>query len=344
MPSFTLAELARRVGGEVVGDGGLVVQGIRALEQAGPEHLSFYHNRRYLEAARASAAGALLVADAAPFAGRTLLVRREPYLALAELLELFHPPVRPPAGVHPSAVVAASARLGEGVSVGPHVTIGENAVIGEGAVLGAGCVVGDGVEVGADTVVHPNVVIEPGCRVGARCILHAGVVIGSDGYGFATVGGVHRKVPQVGIAVIEDDVEMGANCTVDRATLGETRIGRGSKLDNLVHVGHNVQVGEHCLLVAQVGISGSTRLGHHVVMAGQSGAVGHIRIGDGTVVTAKTGVTEDTPAGAMVSGFPSRPHRQWLKAQANLYALEELRQAVKRLEASLSAEGGAEHD
>lgn len=344
MPAFTVAELARRVGGEVVGDGGLVVHGVRALEDAGPEHLSFYHNRRYLEAARASAAGALLVADAAPFPGRTLLVRREPYLALAELLELFHPPVRPPAGVHPSAVVAASACLGEGVSVGPHVTIGDNAVIGERAVLGAGCVVGDGVQVGADTVLHPNVVIEPGCRVGARCILHAGVVIGSDGYGFATVGGAHRKVPQVGIAVVEDDVEMGANCTVDRATLGETRIGRGSKLDNLVHVGHNVQVGEHCLLVAQVGISGSTRLGHHVVMAGQSGAVGHIRIGNKTVVTAKTGVTEDTPEGAMVSGFPSRPHRQWLKAQANLYALEELRQAVKRLEASLSAKGGAEHD
>ncbi|MEP0773520.1 MAG: UDP-3-O-(3-hydroxymyristoyl)glucosamine N-acyltransferase [Acidobacteriota bacterium] len=344
MPSFSLAELARRVGGEVVGDGGLTVRGVRALEDAGPEHLSFYHNRRYLEAARASAAGALLVADATPFPGRTLLVRREPYLALAELLELFHPPVRPPAGVHPSAVVAASARLGEEVSVGPHVTIGDNAVIGERAVLGAGCVVGDGVQVGADTVLHPNVVIEPGCRVGARCILHAGVVIGSDGYGFATVGGVHRKVPQVGIAVIEDDVELGANCTVDRATLGETRIGRGSKLDNLVHVGHNVQVGERCLLVAQVGISGSTRLGHHVVMAGQSGAVGHIRIGNGTVVTAKTGVTEDTPEGAMVSGFPSRPHRQWLKAQANLYTLEELRQVVKRLEASLSAEGGAEHD
>lgn len=344
MPAYTLAELAARVAAEVVGDGSLTIRGIRPLEEAGPEHLSFYHNRRYLDAALASAAGALLVADAAPFPGRVLLVRRDPYLALAELLELFHPVARPAAGVHPSAVVATSACLSEGVSVGPHVTVGEGAVVGERAVLAAGCVLGDGAEVGADTVLHPNVVIESGCRVGARCILHAGVVIGSDGYGFATAAGVHRKVPQVGIAVVEDDVEIGANCTVDRATLGETRIGRGCKLDNLVHVGHNVQVGEHCLLVAQVGISGSTRLGHHVVMAGQSGAVGHLRIADGTVVTAKTGVTGDTAPGAMVSGFPSRPHKQWLRALANLYALEEVRRAVKRIEASLSPGGGPDDD
>ncbi len=344
MPAYTLAELAARVGAEVVGDGSLTVSGIRPLEQAGPEHLSFYHNRRYLDAARASLAGALLVADAAPFQGRTLLVRRDPYLALAELLELFHPSSAPPPGVHPSAVVAASARIGEGASVGPHVTVGEGAVVGERAVLGPGCALGEGAEVGAGTVLRANVVIEAGCRVGARCLLHAGVVVGSDGYGFATVAGVHRKVPQVGTAIVEDDVEIGANCTIDRATLGETRIGRGCKLDNLVHVGHNVQVGEHSLLVAQVGISGSTRLGHHVVMAGQSGAVGHIRIGDGTVVTAKTGVTEDTPPGAMVSGFPSRPHKQWLRALANLYGLEELRRTVRRIEASLSAGGGPGDD
>ncbi len=344
MPGYTLAELAARVGAEVVGEGELRVTGIRPLEDAEPEHLSFYHNRRYLEAARGSRAGALLVADPAPFPGRTLLVRREPYVALAELLELFHPPPVPQAGVHPSAVVAATARVGAGASVGPHVTIGEGAVVGERAVLGPGCVVGDGAEVGADTVLRANVVIEAGCRVGARCLLHAGVVIGSDGYGFASAGGVHRKVPQVGIAIVEDDVEIGANCTVDRATLGETRIGRGCKLDNLVHVGHNVEVGEHSLLVAQVGISGSTKLGRHVVMAGQSGAVGHIRIGDGTVVTAKTGVTEDTPPGAMVSGFPSRPHKQWLRALANLYGLEDLRRAVKRLEALVSAGKGPGDD
>ncbi len=340
MTTFTLGELAMHAGGAVVGDAGRRVEGIKTLEDAGPQHLSFYHNRRYLQAARDSAAGALLVADPAPFPERDLLVCADPYAALAALLELMHPAERPAAGIHPAAVVAASARIGDGASVGPHAVVGERALVGAWAVVGAGCVLGDDVEVGEGTVLHPHVVIEPRCRVGARCILHAGVVLGSDGFGFATAGGVHRKVPQVGIVVVEDDVELGANVCVDRAALGETRIGRGTKVDNLVQIAHNVTVGEHSLLVAQAGISGSTRLGHHVVMAGQSGAVGHIAIGDGTVVTAKTGVTQDTPAGAMVSGFPSRPHKEWLRATANLFTLDELRRRVKKLEAAVRQLGG----
>jgi UDP-3-O-[3-hydroxymyristoyl] glucosamine N-acyltransferase len=339
MTSFTLRELADRISGEVVGDGSRRLVGIGTLQDAGPEHLSFYHNRRYLDAARRSGAGALLVADATPFPGRDLLVRRDPYAALGELLKLFYPPTPPPAGIHPTAAVAATARLGEGVSVGPHTTVGEGAVIGERAVLGPGCVVGEGVEIGVDTVLRPNVVVEDRCRIGARCILHAGVVIGSDGFGFATVEGVHRKIPQVGIVVVEDDVELGANVTVDRAALGETRIGHGTKVDNLVQIGHNVRVGPHSLLVAQVGISGSTTLGHHVIMAGQSGAVGHIHLGDGTVVTGKTGVTEDTAPGSMVSGFPSRPHKLWLRAMANLYGLEALRRRLGEIEKSLAKRG-----
>ncbi len=332
MPTFTLGELAAQVGGTVIGDPDRRIEAIRTLEDAGAEHLSFYHNRRYLASARESAAGALLVADPAPFPGRDLLVCADPYAALGRLLEVMHPQARPAGGVHASAAVAASARIGAGASVAAHAVVGERVVVGDGSVIGAGCVLGDDVEIGAGTVLHPHVVIEPRCRVGARCILHAGVVIGSDGFGFATVRGVHHKVPQVGIAVIEDDVELGANVCVDRAALGETRVGRGTKVDNLVQIAHNVRVGEHSLLVAQSGISGSTRLGHHVVMAGQSGAVGHITIGDGVIVTAKTGVTEDTPAGAMVSGFPGRPHKQWLRATANLFTLEELRRRVKQLE------------
>ena len=190
--------------------------------------------------------------------------------------------------------MAASARLGDGVSVGPHAVVGDRAMLGDRAVVGAGSVLGDDCDVGPDSFLHPHVVVEPGCSVGARCILHAGVVIGSDGFGFATVAGVHHKVPQVGIVVVEDDVELGANVCIDRAALGATRIGRGTKVDNLVQIAHNVEVGEHSLLVAQVGVSGSTKLGHHVVMAGQSGAVGHLHIAENTVVTAKTGVTEDT--------------------------------------------------
>jgi UDP-3-O-[3-hydroxymyristoyl] glucosamine N-acyltransferase len=340
MSAYTLGELATKVGGTVVGAPGRRIEGVNTLEEADERQLSFYHNRRYLQVARSSKAGALLVADAASFPGRDLLVCTEPYAALGVLLELFHPRPRPAKGVHPTAVVAATARIGEGASVAAHAVIGERARVGARAVVGPGCAIGDDAEIGDDTELHPNVVVEPRCRVGSRCILHAGVVIGSDGYGFATVSGQHRKIPQVGIVVIEDDVELGANVCVDRATLGETRIGHGTKVDNLVQIAHNVKVGEHSLLVSQVGISGSTHLGHHVVMAGQSGAAGHLTIGDGAVVTAKAGVLEDVAAGAMVSGYPSRPHKAWLRAMANLFTLEELRRRVKALEEAVRQSGG----
>jgi UDP-3-O-[3-hydroxymyristoyl] glucosamine N-acyltransferase len=337
---LTLAELAAHVGGEVAGDGGTAVTGVRALDQAGPEDLSFYHNRRYLDAAHSTAAGVLLVADPAPFPGRALLVCREPYAALGEILRLFHPDARPPAGVHPSAAVAASAVVDKGATVAACAVVGEGATVGARAVVGPCCVIAAGAAVGDDTVLHPNVVVEAGCRVGARCVVHAGAVVGSDGFGFATVRGEHRKVPQVGTVVVEDDVELGANVCIDRAALGETRIGRGTKVDNLVQIGHNVQIGPHSLIVAQVGISGSTRLGHHVVMAGQSGSAGHLTIADGTQVAAQSAVMHDTPPGAVVAGSPARPLREYQKAMAGLYRLEELRARVRALEAAVARLGG----
>jgi UDP-3-O-[3-hydroxymyristoyl] glucosamine N-acyltransferase len=327
-----LADLGAQLGAEVVGDGGLEIRGVRPLDSATAEDLSFLHNPKYVNEAKASKAGAILVADPEAFPERNLLVCPEPYLALAHALEIFHPVDSPPAGVHPTAFVADGVSLGEGASIGPMVSVGAGSSIGERSVVGAGCVLGQGVEIGGDCVLHPRVVVEDGCRLGDRCIVHSGTVIGSDGFGFATVDGSHHKVPQVGIVVLEDDVELGANVCVDRAALGETRICRGTKVDNLVQIAHNVQVGEHCLLVAQVGISGSTTIGHHSVFAGQAGCSGHLKIGSGVVMAAKAAAYKDVPDGATMAGAPARPHREWLKANANLQRLDGLRTKVKDLE------------
>ena len=333
---LALSQLAAELGAEVMGDGDHEVCGVRPLDTAGSEHLSFLHNPKYVEEARSSSAGAILVADPAVLPDRNLLVCPEPYLALARALEHFHPSERPEPGVHPSAVVGVDVVLCDGASVGPLASVGEGAKLGERTVVGPGCILGRGVVVGADCVLHPRVVIEDGCCVGDRCVIHSGAVIGSDGCGFATVDGVHHKVPQVGIVVLEDDVELGANVCIDRAALGETRIGRGTKVDNLVQIAHNVEVGEHCLLVAQVGISGSTRIGHHTVFAGQSGCSGHLSIGSGVVLAARAAAFKDVPDGVTVAGAPARPHREWLKANANLQRLDGLRRKVKELEARLS--------
>jgi UDP-3-O-[3-hydroxymyristoyl] glucosamine N-acyltransferase len=331
-----LSELAERLGADLVGDANHEIRGVRPLDSAGEEHLSFLHNPKYVEDARSSQAGAVLVADASLLPGKNLLVCPEPYLALARVLEIFFPVEAPAPGIHASAVVADDVEMGDGASIGPLVAVGAGAVIGAGSIIGPGCVLGRGTVIGEGSFLHPRVVVEDGCRIGNRCVIHSGSVIGSDGFGFATVDGTHHKVPQVGIVVIDDDVELGANVCVDRAALGETRIGHGTKVDNLVQVAHNVEVGPDCLLVAQSGISGSTKLGHHTVMAGQAGCVGHITVGSGVVLSARAVATKDVPDGVTLSGHPGQPHREWLKTNANLKRLEGLRQQVKDLEARLA--------
>jgi UDP-3-O-[3-hydroxymyristoyl] glucosamine N-acyltransferase len=335
-----LADLAERVGGEVRGDGGRSIAGIASLEEAAPDQLALWVDPRLRAAAEASRACALLV-DAAGAgrlgAGRDLLVVADPRYAFACLLALFHPPARPPAGVHPTAVLAAGCRIDPSAHVGPYAVIGEGAEVGAEAVVEAHVVVGRGCRLGRGAWLHPHAVLYAGSEVGERCEVHAGAVIGSDGFGYVPHGGVHHKVPQVGRAVLEADVEVGANAAVDRATLGETRIGAGSKLDNLVQVGHNVRLGKGCVLSGQAGVAGSAKLGDGVVMGGQSGSSGHLEIGDGVQVAAKSAVLQSVPSGARVAGIPAVDLAVWRRQVVALAKLGELRRRVAALERRLGA-------
>jgi UDP-3-O-[3-hydroxymyristoyl] glucosamine N-acyltransferase len=336
--TFSLAELAARVGGEVSGDGGLCLEGVAALEEATPAQLSFFSNRKYRRAFEASRAGAVVVEPDEPTpAGRTVVRVKNAYLAFAKITTLFHPPerARPEvaagAAVHPSAQVDPSAQLMPLCSVGPGARVGPRTILHPGVQLGEGAVVG------ADCLLHANSVVREGCVLGDRVILQPGAVVGSDGFGFAFdpggdgQGPRHYKFPQVGVVVVEDDVELGANTCVDRAALGVTRIGRGTKIDNLVQIAHNVEVGPLSLLVAQVGVSGSTKLGMGVVVAGQVGIVGHLRIGDGVRIGAQSGVSSDLEPGATVSGSPAQPHAAWLRNVAAFEHLAEMRRELSRL-------------
>jgi UDP-3-O-[3-hydroxymyristoyl] glucosamine N-acyltransferase len=333
-----LCDLAEYVGGRVIGDGSVVISRVSPIEEAGQGDITFVANPRYarfIAASRASAVivGPQIVVDEAPASGQSFLEVAQPYVAFAKILQLFAPSAEHRREIAASAHVEPTAKLGESVSVYPNVYVGKNAKVGDRSVLLPGVFLGDRVEVGNDCVLHPNVVVRDGCRLGNKVILHAGVVIGSDGFGYAGGGDQRIKIPQMGIVEIEDNVEIGANTTIDRATLGRTLICRGAKIDNLVQIAHNVTVGENSVIAAQAGIAGSTKLGKNVTLAGQVGVVNHIEIGEGATIGPQSGVPQSVPAGALLSGgIGVAPHHQWLKVMTLLPQLPKLWHLVRTLE------------
>jgi UDP-3-O-[3-hydroxymyristoyl] glucosamine N-acyltransferase len=315
---FQLEDVAAAVGGRVVGDATVRLSGAESLERAGPADLSWIAGARRVRDASATRAGALLVASEEAAGGRPAVVVENPLAAFALWSARVRPPARPRAGVSPRANVDRRAKIARGASVAPGATVAAGARVGARAVISSGAFIGPDAEIGEDTWIHPNAAVLAGCRVGARCIVHAGAVIGSDGFGYVWDGREHRKIPQVGIVRIEDDVEVGANSAIDRATFGETVIGRGTKIDNLVQVGHNVVVGEHAILCGQVGIAGSSRIGARATLAGQAGVGDHATVGEGATVTGQAGLSSGgrVPDGAVVSGMPVTAHRDFLKSAA----------------------------
>ena len=335
--AFTLSQVAQVVGGRVHGDGDTVLTGVATLESAGQRDLSWVNDERLEAAGASSRAGALLVSSESRASGKPAVVVPLPQLALARWLEARHARPRPKPGKARGAFVDRTARLGAGVSVAAGATVAAGARVGARTVLAAGAYVGEGAEIGEDCFLHPHAAVLAGCRIGARCILHVGAVVGSDGFGYVWDGQGHHKIPQVGIVRVEDDVEIGANSAIDRATLGETVIGRGTKIDNLVQVGHNVVVGPHAVFCGQAGIGGSSRIGAGVTLAGQVGISDHVTIGDGAILTGQAGVARRgrVPAGAVLSGMPALPHREFLRRAALLGRLEAALERIIALERRL---------
>jgi len=330
---LTLSELAKRLDCRLEGDGALEITGVAGLEQAKPGDLTFFSNPKYAAALGSTRASAVIAGDDAPPASCSVLRSSHPYLAFAKAVEILAPPVRPKPGIHPLASIGAAVTLGDGVSIGPFVAIAEGASIGARTIVYPHVTIGRGAVIGEDCIVHARASIREKVEIGRRVIIQDGVVLGSDGYGFARrPDGTHHKIPQTGGIVIEDDVEIGANSTIDRPAVGETRIAAGAKVDNLVHIAHGVQIGRDVLLAAQVGIAGSTVVEDGVTMGGQVGVVGHITIGRGAVLAAQSGVTNSVDAGTFVTGYPAIPNREWLKASTVFKKLPELRKTVADLE------------
>ncbi len=332
---MTVNEVAGRLEGEVVGDGSLELTGVAQASSAKPGDLTFAENETFFRTAEESQASAILVPQGFSSASKTLIRVKDPRIAMARLLPIVAPAEEFEAGVQPGAVVHPTAQVDPTAHIGPHSVVGPHAKVGARSVLMGGNHLGRGAVIGADVKLFPNVVVYAGCEVGDRVIIHASTVIGSDGYGYVFDAGRHRKVPQIGNVVIHADVEIGSNASIDRAALGSTVIGQGTKIDNLVHVAHNVTVGRHCLIMGQVGFAGSTRLGDYCVIASQSGIAGHLTLGNQATVGAKSGVMRDIPDKGTVLGIPAMPDkqtkRQWIAVQQLPDMVRRLRELERKL-------------
>lgn len=335
---FVLGELAELVDGEIIGDGSMVVRGFAPLDNAGPEDLSFLVKAAKIDLAAQTSAGALIVPqEFEDSGGKTLIRVKNTYLAAAIIQNHMLQQPFQGSGIHTSAVVGSGSSIPGEISIAANAVIGDNVVFGKRVTIESCVVIGDNVAIGDDCLIKANVTIGKDCELGARVTIHSGTVIGSDGYGYAAdAQGRHIKRPQTGIVRIGDDVEIGANCCIDRATFGVTVIGAGTKIDNLVQVAHNVEIGENCLLVAQVGIAGSAILGRNVVFGGNAGAAGHQRIGDGTMVAGKSAVHGDQPPGSMLAGTPAIPARTWFKAASLFGKLPEIVRDMRKMKKELS--------
>lgn len=327
----TLRELADLVGGTAIGDGAAEIRNVAPIEAAGEGDITFVANPKYLSRLASTRASAVIVTPGVDAPGRNLIVCPNPYLAFAKVLTALRVRRPEPRGIMAGASVHPGARIAEGVTIHPGCVVGEGASVGRGTVLHPNVVLYENASVGEDCLIHAGVVVREECRLGDRVIVQPGAVIGSDGFGFAPDGPRYFKIPQVGTVEIEDDVEIGAGACVDRATLGVTRIRRGTKLDNLVQIAHNVEVGEDTILVAQVGIAGSTKIGRHCTFGGQSGTAGHITIGDNVMIGGQSGVHNDLDGGQVLSGTPAIPHKDWLKAAMTFGKLPDMRKELGRL-------------
>ena len=327
-----LSEIASALGARLEnGSPDTKINGVAGIEQAGPGHITFVANPKYAAAARTTKASAVIVAEDFPSLATAMLRSRNPYLAFARCIGLFYAPPHYAPGVHPTAVIHASAKIGPNAHIGPYAVIDEAVEIGKNAVLLAHVVIYRGARIGNNFFAHAHAVVREHCRVGDNVILQNGAIIGADGFGFAKDdSGKWHKIVQSGPAVIDNDVEVQANACVDRASVGETRIARGTKIDNLVQIGHGSTVGEDTLLCAQVGLAGSTEVGNRVILAGQVGVAGHCKIGDGSTATAQSGIPNDVPAGATVSGYPAIDNKLWLKCSAVFKKLPEIARAIRQ--------------